>query len=44
MTFRRYARVLCAAAALSLTFAATASAQSKPTPAALLLAKELFQL
>jgi hypothetical protein len=44
MTFRRYARVLCAAAALSLTFAVSASAQSKPTPAALLLAKELIQL
>jgi hypothetical protein len=44
MTFRRYARVLCAAAALSVTVAVAASAQSKPTPAALLLAKELIEL
>jgi hypothetical protein len=45
MTFRRYARVLCAAVALSLAAGVAANAQSKqPTPAAMLLAKELIEL
>src|SRR6185312_12962255 len=44
MTFRQHARVLCAAAILSMAFATVASAQARPTPAALLLAKELVEL
>jgi hypothetical protein len=44
MTFRRV-RVLCAAAVIGLTFTVAADAQTKPpTPAALLLAKELIDL
>lgn len=44
MTFRQSVRLLCVAAVLGLTFAGAASAQNKPTPAALLVAKELIDL
>ena len=45
MTFRHRARVLCAAAAMSLALTVAANAQSKAsTPASLLLAKELIDL
>jgi hypothetical protein len=48
MTFREHARILCVIAAVELAFVAAAGAQPKPpagpTPAALLLAKELIEL
>ena len=44
MTFRQSVRVLCVAAVLGVTLAAAANAQTRPTPAALLLAKELIDL
>jgi hypothetical protein len=44
MTFRQLTRVACAAAVLSFAFTAGVGAQSKPTPAALLTAKELIEL
>jgi hypothetical protein len=50
MTFRQYARVLCAAAVLGTALATAAGAQTtpakppQPTPAALLMARELIEL
>jgi len=44
MGFRQHVRVVCAAAVLSLAFAGGVGAQSKPSPAALLMAKELIEV
>jgi hypothetical protein len=44
MMFRQLARAVCAATVLSLSLATGALAQSKPSPAALLMAKELIEI